>query len=214
MNRKLQNLDGRHKLAILGALVAWGVSVWFSKQGFSIDAPNSSWLGWILAGIVTIVELVFNSRTQKLSLTLIVVGVMCYGYGVYTNITGFWIYQNPGIQFTFGEHSILSMFVGAILEVLPEPLFMWGIGSELEGDLLGNLAGLWSGDLNYAKPGTRPENSVTYPPLGFVNKDTVSTQSTHNGYKHTSFGKPKQTNPARKVVSNMFLDKHTDKFRK
>lgn len=159
MKRKFVRLDGRHKFAIFAAIGSWGLSVWFSQQGFSLDAPKSQWIGWILAGVVTAVELVFNSRTQKLSLTLITVGILCYLYGVWTNVVGFWSYQNPGMTFPWlHSTAILSWFVGCILEILPEPLLMWGIGSELEGDLLGNLAGLWSGNLDYAKPESESPN--------------------------------------------------------
>jgi hypothetical protein len=166
-------LDGRHKLAILGAIVAWGISMFFSKEGFSLDAPNSVWLGWVLAVIGTIVELVFNSKANRLSLTLIVVGLLFYAYGVYTNITGFWSYQNPGLEFVVtNKASILSIFVGTILEILPEPLFMWGMMAEFEGDILGNLIGLWFGNIKYNQP---KSNNTNTPPNGIPNNNTVST---------------------------------------
>lgn len=150
----LRRLDGRHKLAIVGALVCWGLSMYFSKEGFSVGNTVMLWVGWVLAGIVTVVELVFNSPTQKLSLTLIVVGVLCYLYGIWTNVTGFWELQHPSVEFVaFSSNSILSWFVGFIMEVLPEPLFMWGIASAFDGDFLGNLTGLWSGKLPYAQAG-------------------------------------------------------------
>lgn len=213
--RIIRNLDGRHKLAVIGALVAWMVSVYFSKVGFSLDAPNSQWLGWVLAGIITVVELVFNSKTQKLSLTLIGVGILCYLYGIWTNVTGFWAYQNPGIAFHFSQESILSVFVGIILEVLPEPLFMWGIGSEFEGDLLGNLAGLWSGNLDYAQP----RNSSQSMPREFhppQNNTPVSNNPfiPKPEYKVTSFGKKGNNRPKpNKMASQIFNDNYTRKFK-
>lgn len=151
---KLSKLDGRHKLAVVGAIVCWGLSMYFSKEGFSVGNTVMLWVGWVLAGIVTVVELVFNSPTQKLSLTLIIVGVLCYLYGIWTNVTGFWELQHPEIPFVmFSTQSLLSWFVGFIMEVLPEPLFMWGVSAAFDGDFLGNLAGLWSGNLGYAQPG-------------------------------------------------------------
>ena len=149
----MKNLDGRHKLAILGAIVCWLLSMWFSYLGFRIDSNKIAFVGWILAGIVTIVELVWNSQTGKLSLTLIATGLLCYAYGIWTNITGFWELQHPGVEFVIlSTRSLMPAFVGTIMEVLPEPLFMWGIMSTMDGDFLGNLAGLWNGNLSYAKP--------------------------------------------------------------
>ncbi len=153
MNKVFAKFDGRHKIAVIASLVCWGISIFFSQQGFAIDASKSAWLGWILGGIVTVVELVFNSPTQRLSLTLIGAGILCYVYGVWTNVTGFWEYQNPGVVFPiWSQASMMSWFVGVMIEVLPEPLFMWGVGSAFGGDLVGNLVGLWKGDLSYAKP--------------------------------------------------------------
>lgn len=99
MMNNLKKLDGRHKLAVVGALVCWGLSMYFSKEGFSVGNTVMLWVGWVLAGIVTVVELVFNSPTQKLSLTLIVVGILCYVYGIWTNVTGFWELQHPEVPF-------------------------------------------------------------------------------------------------------------------
>ena len=161
----LKRLDGRHKLAVMGALVCWGLSMYFSKEGFSVGNTVMLWVGWVLAGIVTVVELVFNSPTQKLSLTLIVVGILCYVYGIWTNVTGFWELQHPQVEFViFSTQSLLSWFVGFIIEVLPEPLFMWGIAAAFDGDFLGNLAGLWNGKLPYAQAGNE-NKKWTYPPV-------------------------------------------------
>lgn len=204
----LKKLDGRHKLAVVGALVCWGLSMYFSKEGFSVGNTVMLWVGWVLAGIVTIVELVFNSPTQKLSLTLIVVGVICYLYGIYTNVTGFWEIQHPSVAFVvFSKDSIMAYFVGFTMEVLPEPLFMWGIASAFDGDFLGNLAGLWSGNLPYAQPGqvqSIPQHTVQQPtyrpqqqmPMGF------------NPNKQQGKVKPN------KIVSNIFNPNYTDKFKK
>ena len=49
------------------------------------------------------------------------------------------------------------------MEVLPEPLLMWGLMSKTDGDFLGNLAGLWNGNLGYAQPlGTGNEDKANY----------------------------------------------------
>ncbi|MFZ2992555.1 MAG: hypothetical protein WA061_02455 [Microgenomates group bacterium] len=157
---QFSKLDGRHKLATIFALIAWGCSMYFSYLGFGLDAPNTKWMGIIFAAIVTVVELVFNSSTRKLSQTLIITGLLCYFYGVWTNIVGFWDYQNPNVPMAlWNAHSILPILVGFILEVLPEPLFMWGLGSQFEGDLIGNAIGLWNGTLGAAQPQGQNNNN-------------------------------------------------------
>lgn len=211
----LARLDGRHKLAVLGALVCWGLSMYFSKEGFSVGNTVMLWVGWVLAGIVTVVELVFNSPTQKLSLTLIVVGVLCYLYGIWTNVTGFYNLQHPDIAFeVFSTQSMLSWFVGFIMEVLPEPLFMWGIASAFDGDFLGNLAGLWSGNLPYAQPGQQVQQHTqqykpTYPPVN-------NNIGQHSNQMPIGFHQSKQQGKVKpnKIVSNIFNPNYTDKFKK
>lgn len=222
MDNKLKKLDGRHRLAVVMALVTLGISIFFSKEGFGVGNPNAQWLGWILAAIVTTMEIIFNSRTQKVPLTLISIGLICYAYGVWTNVIGFWTYQHPGIDFQLmKQESIMSVFVGLILEVLPEPLFLWGIGAEIEGDLLGNLLGLVNGDLEYAKPSkneSQPQlrNFVPHP----HKNDTVSNQNQKQKYvapinpkwQHNQQQKRGGGDP-RKVVSNLFLDSYTKKYK-
>jgi hypothetical protein len=156
----MKTLDGRHKLAVVGALVCWCLSVWFSYLGFRIDADKIAFVGWVMAGVVTIVELVFNSQTGKLSLTLVVTGILCYAYGIWTNVIGFWDLQHPGVEFIIlSQRSIMPAFVGIIMEVLPEPLLMWGLMSKMDGDFLGNMVGLWNGRLSYAEPPQTQENT-------------------------------------------------------
>lgn len=195
MMNNLKRLDGRHKLAIVGALVCWGLSMYFSKEGFSVGNTVMLWVGWILAAIVTVVELVFNSPTHKLSLTLIVVGILCYLYGIWTNVTGFWELQHPSVPFVaFSSSSILSWFVGFIMEVLPEPLFMWGIASAFDGDFLGNLAGLWSGNLPYAQAGKEQNNNVQQ------SKKIVSPNFQNNKSPYKAQHKPNMPTPKQNPV--------------
>lgn len=184
MMNNLSRLDGRHKLAVLGAIACWGLSMYFSKEGFSVDNTVMLWVGWVLAAIVTVVELVFNSPTQKLSLTLIIVGILCYVYGIWTNVTGFWNLQHPQGEFVvFSTKSMLSWFVGFIMEVLPEPLFMWGIAAAFDGDFLGNLAGLWSGKLPYAQPGNGNHQQQTTPKGQQVIRDHQKAFQQKSQYK-------------------------------
>jgi hypothetical protein len=142
-------LDTKRKALVILAVTAWFLSIRFSKNGFSLDAPNMAWMGWLLGLIVTGVELAFNDRNQKQTLTIIIIGLICYSYGVWTNVTGFWDAQNPGQAFQpFDPASLMAWFVGLILEILPEPLFMTALGRGREADPLGNIAEIGSGKLN------------------------------------------------------------------
>lgn len=159
-------MDGKHKIAAVAAIVAWGLSIMFSQEGFALSSPKGAWMGWALAGIITAVELVFNTSTSKMSQTLVLTGLLCYLYGIWTNITGFWDYQHPDVSFViFSTQSILSLLVGTVLEILPEPLFMWAVGTAFEGDFIGNLSGLWSGQLSTANalPQRTQERRETTP---------------------------------------------------
>ena len=152
---KFGNLDGRHKLAIVGALICWVLSVYFSYLGFRVENENMWFVGVIMALVVTIVELAFNTPMHKLPLTLAVIGIICYIYGIVTNITGFWSLQHPGVPFVwFQMESLMPIAIGLVMEVLPEPLFMWGMDVKVGGDLLGNIAGLWGGTLKPQAPDT------------------------------------------------------------
>lgn len=164
--KTMTRLDGRHKLAVLGALVCWVLSVYFSYLGFSVDNTQMLWVGWVMAMVVTIVELAFNTPVSRLPLTLVVIGLICYAYGIWTNITGFWSLQHPGVPFeVFTIKAVMPIVIGLVLEVLPEPLMMWGIMAKIEGDFLGNISGLWSGDLKVGG-GNEPQKystPTTYP---------------------------------------------------
>lgn len=205
-------LDGRHKMAVVAALVCWALSMFFSYQGFKLDNSQLTFVGWILAAVVTVVELVFNSPTKRLSLTLIAAGVLCYGYGVYTNVEGFWTIQHPNVAFQFfSQKSIMSWFVGTLLEILPEPLLMWGLGSFVEGDLLGNLLGLWSGDLNYAQP---DQPVVTSHPATQEHKPNQKPQYNpaqqkqgHNFPKDSLMNKPVNTNLASPIFNQKYIER-------
>lgn len=214
-NPIMKRLDGKHRLAIVGALVAWGLSMWFSYQGFKLESSTLLWVGWILAFLVTIVELVFNSPTRDLSFTLIIIGILCYGYGVWTNITGFWSVQHPGMDFNiFTEKAVLSVFVGTILEILPEPLFMWGIGS-LGADVLDNLRGLWSGEYGYAKPtqGSQNKQEQEYKQQHHPGQPSPK----HNGGAKAAQGRYaqmlKQKQGQGKTVSPIFDDGFAKRFK-
>lgn len=182
-------------LAVVVATALWVASMQFSFVGFSFNMSSMTWLGWILAVAVTIIELVFNTDIKKLNLTLFVAGLIAYGYGVITNIIGFYAAQG-GTADRFYEHpeSILfAVLVGAFLEIVPEPLFIWGLGVDEGGDFLANLVrgrkqmdeGRWT-NMNVTQTYDRVMPNIEHP-------------GTHNQRKNQP--RPAQTQPYRPVIN-------------
>ena len=99
---------------------------------------------YILAFGVTVIELVFNNDGKKHTLTLFAAGVGAYLYGVYTNIVGFWLAQgSPPLgddPLVALGRLLLPVGFGLFIEIVPEPLFLWGIGKD-GGDVLGHIFG-------------------------------------------------------------------------
>lgn len=135
----------KHQLAKISAILAWIVSVYFSYEGFKFQNESVLWVGYLLAFLVTCGEFIFNTEIKSLSLTLVLIGLVCYVYGVYSNVVGFWSIQYPDQLFVWNSsQSVMSWFVGAILEIYPEAAFAWGMRAKT-GDLVGNVVKLAGG---------------------------------------------------------------------
>jgi len=169
MNNKTDKYLGlKRLLATTAAVGLWGVSMYFSYKGFEFESTEILWFGIVMALVVTVVELVFNTKISKLNPTLLGAGILCYMYGVYTNVTGFYVLQHGElIGFFTGTNWLIPVFAGVVSEVLPEALFAWGIGAFDDGDLIGNIAEMFSDKpVQRGKPfssapvqrGLRPDN--------------------------------------------------------
>lgn len=132
-------------LSVVVALVVWGLSMRFSVSGFGSGiSKDEMWLGWTLAIIITIIELIWNSSKDKTNLTIWVAGVICYIYGIGTNILGILSWQGHNLEEAFQNptYLIFPIVLGLFFEILPEPLFVLGVtGDHTQGDFLGNLFG-------------------------------------------------------------------------
>jgi hypothetical protein len=148
-------------IAFVASLGLWGVSIYFSYKGFEFDSTTVLWFGIVMALVVTVVELVFNTKISKLNPTLLVVGIVSYIYGIYTNITGFYILQHGTLTGFFTDMNwLIPIFSGVIAEVLPEALFAWSIGAFNEGDLIGNIGEMFTNSGN--SPKTVVQDSVKH----------------------------------------------------
>lgn len=151
-------------LRVLGAgmaIVFWAVSMNFSYDGFDISVPGMSWVGVVLAIGVTVVELIWNKQGMNGNLTLVAAGLLCYVYGMYTNVAGILYAQGLTMDTVLAtpENILFPLILGMFLEVVPEPLLVWGlVGVTDGGDLLGNLFGS-------VKASVQPQVQKQQPPV-------------------------------------------------
>lgn len=147
MDREDKYLGFKRVLAFVASIGLWFVSIYFSYEGFKFESNQILWFGVVLSLVVTVVELVFNTKIRNLNPTLLVTGIISYMYGVYTNITGFYVLQHGAdlSEFFNKTNWIIPMFAGIVCEVLPEALFAWAWGVFDGGDLLGNIGEIFSG---------------------------------------------------------------------
>lgn len=129
--------------SVIVAIALWYLSIRFSVAGFSIKVPDLVWAGWVLGMAVTVIELIFTSENRGRNLTLTFLGVGAYVYGVWSNIIG--INASRGVE-GLSVGLIFGIVLGLILEIAPEPLFLWGIlgGDTAEGDIVSTLGNIWS----------------------------------------------------------------------
>lgn len=186
-NTKDKYLGLKRLLALLASVGLWAVSIYFSYSGFKFDSTEILWFGIVLALVVTVVELVFNTKIDKLNPTLLVSGIICYAYGIYTNITGFYVLQHTElIDFWKGSNWIIPIFAGLVCEVLPEALFAWSLGAHDDGDLIGNVSDMFNQE-KIRESNVRSNYSI--PRVGNNGvRDFLNKQSETRGYNFKDSG--------------------------
>ena len=131
-------------VSIFTALGLWWMSIQFSIDGFSfsVEIENGKLYGLIMALAVTVLQLVWN-RTGGANMTLMFVGLLAYGYGIFTNIVGISVSQNINAEaIQIGEYTVtwFAVILGFLLEITPETLLVWGLTDETNmGDFIGNM---------------------------------------------------------------------------
>lgn len=131
-------------MAVVVAVFMWLLSIQFSASGFNFQVRGYVFVGYLLGLAVTAIELVFNEDGKGHSMTLVAAGVLAYIYGVGTNIYGIWLAQgSPNIEVNPAA-VLMPVVLGVMLEIIPEPLLLWGMGIGAR-DVIGHLFGDKSG---------------------------------------------------------------------
>lgn len=132
--------------AFVGGIVAMYVSAQFSVEGFSINHPNLIWIGWFLAALIVVVEFTWRKPGMEDNLTMAIVGICAYTFGIITNVRGLMIAMGvvDWQQEIFSV--IIAVITGIFLEIMPEPFFSWGLTGKSMADMFGEVQSMVNGD--------------------------------------------------------------------
>ena len=118
------------------AIYGMYVSARFSVNGFQFSTDNPVWMGWGIAVIIIVLESVWQKFEQNR--TLFVIAVVCYSYGIITNVVGIAEAKGGYTSMNFMDYVVAVVF-GALFEVFPEPLLQWAISGDTTSDPLGRI---------------------------------------------------------------------------
>ena len=157
MNKRSAN---RYNMAVRGAviagtIVAMYISATFSKDGFSFEMGSQyAWMGWALAALAIVIQLAWNRMEGDKGLTIYVIGVSIYAYSIYTNFVGIGNAQS-------GDGWVFPLLFSLILDILPEPFFVWavaGITSDPLGKAVSGMSRIINGT-SISQPQTESQRS-------------------------------------------------------
>lgn len=141
-------------VGVLAGCILLVLSIYFSSNAFGFETTNDS-VGVIaglgLAIVVTALELIFNKEGTSMNLTLRLGAISAYAYGITTNVIGLYMLKSnkPDDILSAMPGYVFVGVLGFMLEVLPEPLIVWGLtGMSNLGDFIGAMFG--------AKPAPTP----------------------------------------------------------
>jgi len=135
------NYDGLLRIiGFLSAAALWGMSVHFTSRGFGFQmGEDTQWIGIVLALVMTAIQIIWNNESRNTNLTIFIVGLCSYAYGIWANVVGI-----MGLRADGSEGGILALvfpiLLGVFVEIVPEPMLVWAITGEWStGDFFGNL---------------------------------------------------------------------------
>jgi hypothetical protein len=116
------------------------ISIHWSQDGFNFNVAGDSggtssaiYIGYFIAAASTVLQFVFSTNLKNLNASLIVFGLIAYGYSIYTNYQGIIHFQGAD------PNEIMAFVLGLAMDGVPEPLMAWALGESLSGDFIGNL---------------------------------------------------------------------------
>lgn len=160
MNNNINGYDNfKRLLAFVMGVVVLATSLYFSVEGFDFKVENENiwWVGWVLAFAVTSSQFMFNTRPKELNWTIIILGVVAYGYSIWSNIMGFY-----SLRGTPSVYDWMNISGGIFMDVFPETAIAWALGAIKTGDLFGNLFSVM-GNPNTISQTQYPQSTNTKP---------------------------------------------------
>lgn len=116
------------------------ISIRWSKDGFNFTVAGDAGgtteaiaIGYFIAAAMTVLQFVFSTHIKNLNASLIVFGLIAYGYSIWTNYEGIIGWQGTA------PNKIMAFILGLGMDGVPEPLMAWALGESLSGDFIGNL---------------------------------------------------------------------------
>lgn len=156
-------------LALASGVIFLFLSIMFSANGlgFAVENKFAMLVGWVIGITFTVVEFVFNEEgTKHNSIMIIMMGIFCYIYGIYTNIVGLFAWSgipNYDALLATIEQNPLKLFLPLILSLIfelgAEPLILWGLTGDAR-DFFNGLLGEVSGKSKQPKPQALSENQL------------------------------------------------------
>lgn len=146
---KLYNSALRGLPAIV-AVVLWAVSINFSIDGFRFQLPGYDGVALALGLSVTVLELIGNHGSGKKNLTIGLLVLLAYAYGLWTNLSGLTIAMGLTLQSSVQE-LVLPTILAIIFEVAPEPLLVLALFGDARGksDPIAGFLGMLGGAMDW-----------------------------------------------------------------
>jgi len=194
-------IKGLRIAVALGATFAWGLSIWWSSDGFNISVQDYQWLGICLGLFVTVSELLFNQGSSNP--TIWIVGLFAYTYGYGTNVAGINQFLDLPTSGEIWKLDTLSAIINvcivyglaAIVEIAPEAFLLWAIYPDRTsfGDFVSSLLGGASIKNSRQK---RPNRSNSNRINSFYEPNTEQNEPTNqNNANQRTNKRTNQTNP-------------------
>lgn len=140
MNRNNEDLKDILKNFSMYAGIALAIfSIYFSYDGLNstVGDGNTGYttltkvIGFSLAVVVTLIQFIYHVDYENLNKDMKLIGLGSYVYSIWTNFLG--------IQHMFGFDPMTVSVLAGAMDILPENMIAWGLGTSLEGGVIDNF---------------------------------------------------------------------------